>query len=290
MNGQPVSNCSEIFLCDDYPMYVQRWDPTSDKAPVSAATSVVLVHGGVHTGVCWTSRPDGSPGWAQALAKRGSTVFVVDWPGVGRSAGQQPHLHSTAGHIVTALTTLVREVTPALLIGHSIGAAIAAKVAADAPEHVTGLISIAPAPHGNIASDRPPSPTDEPIIFDDAAMHRFFCNAPRFPHDAIDRYRRSLCTMSPGVFNALSAVNGSHDLVIDDLDALAVVPRIVIAGDHDQLVSSEMSTAVAASLSAPHITVGSDWGLAGFGHMIPIETGSEEILDRCLRWLADATR
>jgi hypothetical protein len=63
-----------------------------------------------------------------------------------------------------------------------------------------------------------------------------------------------------------------------------------VAGDNDQLVTHERLTAVAESLGAPHISVGKDWGLSGFGHMIPIENGSEEILKRCLDWFANAGR
>jgi alpha-beta hydrolase superfamily lysophospholipase len=95
--------------------------------------------------------------------------------------------------------------------------------------------------------------------------------------------------MSPGVFNAAASANGSRDLVIEDFAIVASIPKLVVAGDNDQLVTHERSTAVAESLGAPHISVGKDWGLPGFGHMIPIETGSEEILKRCLDWFADAT-
>ena len=95
--------------------------------------------------------------------------------------------------------------------------------------------------------------------------------------------------MSPGVFNALSSTNGSGALVIDDFAAIASIPKLVIAGDHDQLVTKQMSSAVAESLSAPHVSVGKDWGLNGFGHMIPVESSSEEILKRCLDWFVDAT-
>jgi hypothetical protein len=63
---------------------------------------------------------------------------------------------------------------------------------------------------------------------------------------------------------------------------------LVVAGDNDQLVTHQMSSTVAESLGARHIAVGKDWGLSGFGHMIPIENGSEEILKRCLDWFADA--
>ena len=96
--------------------------------------------------------------------------------------------------------------------------------------------------------------------------------------------------MSPGVFNAASSGNGSRDLVIDDFAGIAPIPKLVVAGDNDQLVTYERSMAVAESLGAPHVSVGKDWGLDGFGHMIPIENGSEEILKRCLEWFAEARR
>jgi pimeloyl-ACP methyl ester carboxylesterase len=279
---------SEFYISDQHPMYVQRWSPTKDD--LSSSPRAVLIHGGVHTGVCWTARADGQPGWAQYLAEHGWTAYVVDWPGVGRSAGTSKLLETTAAHIVTALVSLVRDTGPVLLIGHSIGGALAAKVMEVASQHVTGLVSIAPAPHGNITGNRPPLPADRVITFDKDQMRRFFCNAPRFPKDSIDQYRRSLCSMSPGVFNALSSTNGSHDLVIDDFAKLASIPKLVVAGDNDQLVPYQMSSAVAESLGARHVTVGKDWGLMGYGHMIPVENDSEEILKRCLDWFADARK
>jgi pimeloyl-ACP methyl ester carboxylesterase len=274
---------AEFFVSDEHPMYVQQW------GTVTSSRRAILVHGGVHTGICWTTRPDGQPGWAQYLAERGWMAYVIDWPGVGRSSGTGTLLRSTADHIVSALVALLRETGPALLIGHSIGGAIAAKVMEVASKSVTGLISIAPAPHGNLSSNREPTPADQAIVFDDEMTRKFFCNAPRFPKDAIDQYRRSLCAMSPGVFNALSSTNGSGALVIDDFAAIASIPKLVIAGDHDQLMTKQMSSAVAESLSAPHVSVGKDWGLNGFGHMIPVESSSEEILKRCLDWFVEAT-
>jgi pimeloyl-ACP methyl ester carboxylesterase len=276
---------SEFYICDEHPMYVQRWGSGKDDP-----RRVVLIHGGVHTGVCWTARPDGQAGWAQYLAELGWTAFVVDWPGVGRSAGTGALLESTAEHIVTAIVALVREIGPTLLIGHSIGGALAAKVMEVASTQVTGLVSIAPGPHGNIAGNRPPLPDDRPIIFNEDLTRRFFCNAPRFPKDSIDQYKRSLCSMSPGVFNALSSTNGSRALVIEDFATVASIPKLVVAGDNDQLVPYEMSSKVAESLGARHVSVGKDWGLWGFGHMIPIENGSQAILDACLDWFADARK
>jgi len=51
-----------------------------------------------------------------------------------------------------------------------------------------------------------------------------------------------------------------------------------------------MSSAVAESLGALHVTVGKDWGLTGYGHMIPVENDSAEILKRCLDWFVDARK
>src|SRR5216683_3598881 len=185
----PVMPYSEFFISDEHPMYVQRWSPTKGDPLLPSSSGAVLVHGGVHTGVCWTARPDRQPGRAQYLALQGWTAYVVDWPGVGRSTGMATLLQSTAEQIVTALAALVRDIGPTLLIGHSIGAALAAKVMDVASKQVTGLISIAPAPHGNIVGSFPPVATDQVITFDGDAMRRFFCNAPRFPKDSIDQYR-----------------------------------------------------------------------------------------------------
>src|SRR5208282_2487385 len=149
----PVVPFSEFFVSDEHPMYVQRWGPDT------SSRRVVLIHGGVHTGICWTTRPDGQHGWAQHLVEQGWTAFVVDWPGVGRSAATGALLESRAEHIVAALVALVHQIGPALLVGHSFGGAIAAKVMEMASKQVTGLISIAPAPHGISPTTGRRSPT-----------------------------------------------------------------------------------------------------------------------------------
>jgi pimeloyl-ACP methyl ester carboxylesterase len=228
-------------------------------------------------------RRDGRSTWPSA---DGRSSFSIG-RGVGRSAGTSTLLQSTSDHILAAVVALVREVGPTLLIGHSFGAPVAAKVADLAPNLVTGLISLAPAPHGNIA-DNLPVPEDRPIIVDENAMRRTFCCAPRFPKDSIERYRRSLCAMSPRVFNAVAS-GGSRALVIDDFALIASIPKLVVGADHDPIVTEPRSSRVAESLGARHVLVGKDWGLDGFGHMIPVESGSEEILKRCLVRFADAT-
>lgn len=72
----------------DNPIYVDRVFPdrrTRGRLPV------VMLHGACHTGLCYLSTPDGRRGWADHFAGVGHEVYVVDWPGHGRSP-PSPHL------------------------------------------------------------------------------------------------------------------------------------------------------------------------------------------------------
>jgi len=273
----------EFYVHDAYPMYVQRWNSDSGE---TRRPAVVLIPGGAHTGVCWTTCPDGRPGWARVLAAQGWTAFVVDWPGVGRSRRPENFLSAGPTPAVEALVSLLRDIGPALLIGHSMGAAIAVKVIEQVPHLISGFIAVAPAPPP-ILPDMPPAqfPEDTPIRFDEEAMRHSFTNADRFPIAALDVYRRSLCDLSPSMFNSLGSTQSDQALAIHDRTKVTAISSLVIAGDQDQLVPKEISKAVAEFLDADHIVVGSDWGLEGFGHMMPIEVGSEAILERALEML-----
>lgn len=61
-------------------LYVELW-----RADVVRPVPVIMVHGGGQTGTCFTTKPDGSQGWAQYFARRGFAVYVIDEPTRGRS-------------------------------------------------------------------------------------------------------------------------------------------------------------------------------------------------------------
>jgi pimeloyl-ACP methyl ester carboxylesterase len=275
---------SEFFVSDAHPMYVQRW---ASAAVDASKPRAILVHGGAHTGVCWTACPDGRSGWAQHLASKGFAAYVVDWPGVGRSPRDDDFLTCGPGPAIEAITVLLRQIGPALLVGHSMGAALSVKVMETAPELVTGFFAVAPAPPALFESPNPAVAEDRPIRFGEAEVRALFSNADRFPIQALDQYRRSLCDFSPSIFNAVAGKRESPELTIRDRAVVRRIPAIVIAGDQDRLVSEQVSRGLAEFLDAEHVLVGRDWGLAGYGHMMPIEVGSEAILERALHWLAD---
>jgi pimeloyl-ACP methyl ester carboxylesterase len=63
------------------PMYVEWAGAGSEERP-----SLILIHGGGGQGLDWLGTPDGRPGWAPELARRGHRVYTVDRPGHGRGA------------------------------------------------------------------------------------------------------------------------------------------------------------------------------------------------------------
>jgi pimeloyl-ACP methyl ester carboxylesterase len=65
----------------DAPMYVEWAGPEPADEP-----SLILIHGGGGQGLDWLGTPDGRPGWAPELARRGHRVYTVDRPGHGRGA------------------------------------------------------------------------------------------------------------------------------------------------------------------------------------------------------------
>jgi pimeloyl-ACP methyl ester carboxylesterase len=62
-------------------MYVWYQIPKHSRRPYP----VVLVHGGGQTGTNFLQTPDGRPGWAEFFLQQGYTVYVIDWPGHGKS-------------------------------------------------------------------------------------------------------------------------------------------------------------------------------------------------------------
>jgi pimeloyl-ACP methyl ester carboxylesterase len=62
-------------------MYVWYQIPKESRRPYP----VVLVHGGGQTGTNFLRTPDGRPGWADHFLRAGYAVYVIDWPGHGKS-------------------------------------------------------------------------------------------------------------------------------------------------------------------------------------------------------------
>ena len=126
-----------------------RWVHTADWEPAeprAGAVPVVLVHGLGASTLSWELVGAG-------LADRlGTRVTALDLPGFGRSRARRP---ATMSSHRAAVTALLRDRGPAVVMGNSMGGATSVGVAARHPELVRGLVLV------NAAFPRPGANLDQ---------------------------------------------------------------------------------------------------------------------------------
>lgn len=277
-----ASGGDEFFVGDPpYQMYVQRWAPP-DGSP-RRSCPLVLVHGAGHTGVAWTSTPDGRPGWAPYFAGQGWPVYVVDWPGVGRSGFAPDFLSMGSGPIVKALVALLDRIGPSVIMGHSMGGAMAFLTADRAPDQVPAMVLVTPSAPANAGLHRPAVPADAPVRTDRATARSRFGSSMAPPDAAFEQYYRSLVPLSPSIMNAAHHQNDYFR--IDHPDVVRSRPILFITAEEDLTIMPDRSGPSSAFLGVTPVKVGPDWGLPGHGHMIIIEPGNLVVAEKVAGWL-----
>ena len=118
-------------------VFVRRWNHAS---PRSAAVTTVLIHGLFGDVDTWS-------GLATILAERGESLLALDLPAHGRTTAVARSLDEMARVVAQVLIELVPG--PKVLVGHSLGGALAVKLAQiPAVQCVRALALIAPAGFG----------------------------------------------------------------------------------------------------------------------------------------------
>ncbi|MDH6269095.1 pimeloyl-ACP methyl ester carboxylesterase [Rhizobium sp. SG_E_25_P2] len=269
-------------------MYVQHWkDSTTDGKP---STPVIMIHGGAHSGICWTSTPDGRPGWASNFEKAGRDVYVVDWPGVGRSGFWPGSVNIGPKESIDAIIKLLEKTGPGVLVGHSIGGSLALKVAEARPDLVKGLVILSVGAVELPLPDARSFPAGQIVVFPKEPALQLFASSSSFPRDYADDYYNSFQPISPRFANAVSTLNDDLKLNRKLLSAWSHIPVLFLAADEDRVALPERTAVTAQVIHAKQIMLGKDWGLQGHGHMSMIEIGSEQIAARVLQWMSSAVQ
>jgi pimeloyl-ACP methyl ester carboxylesterase len=299
--GLAASGCRAFFAgTDRRPIYVDHIASEGE----GRGLPVVMVHGGCHTGLCYLATPDGRDGWATLFARAGRDVFVVDWPGHGRSPVCEDLPRLSTAEIAESIEDLIRSIGPAVLLVHSASGPMAWWIAERSPQTVAAVVGVAPGAPANILPRLPDDPAevaklrndeslgcpvmmpeDRPVRVDEAFIRTFWANAPRFPTDALAQYVRAIVPESARLFNERFNIGG-RGLTIRDTAALARTPMLVVTGDHDPRHPRQVDEATARYVGATFVWL-PDRGIAGNGHMPMIEDNNAEVARLILDWLAD---
>jgi len=280
-------------------------DVLTSSAP--RAATVVMVHGGAHSGECFLGTPDGRRGWAFAFADRDFRVVVPDWPGIGRS-GHVPAEALDGAFVVSGLAALLGKISgPVVLLVHSMSGCYGWRLAEICRDRIIGVVAIAPAPPGNIQPEahviREDRDTIEVDTFGrrlvmaksewnvptaDEVVQKYVGDSAYFPRSYADQYRNGLLGIPPRIRIERRNVRGSQ-VRVEDPKRLHGLPVFFMLGDRDLDHPRDFDERIAIWLSEngarTEFCYLPERGISGNGHMMMLETNSDALAGIIIDWL-----
>jgi len=211
-----------------------------------------------------------------AILESNARLALIDRPGHGHSPrGRDAHTLAAQARLVAAVLGKVAD-GPAIILAHSLGCATALRLALDHPEHVAGLVLVAPASHpypglnswharlaarpliGTIFA-RLCVPLAGPLLARAAIANTF---KPAAPPPDYARTAGTALLFRPRTFRAnaqdLIATKAEFEAQYYRYDEIDV-PSIVVTADADRVVNPRiharaLARAMAAKISEVHIS------------------------------------
>jgi pimeloyl-ACP methyl ester carboxylesterase len=293
------------LITEPVAVYFETFAPKA----VSKRPTVVMVHGGAHTGACYQRTADGRRGWAYLFAEHGYRTVVPDWPGIGRS-GYVPLDRLDGATVVAGLSALIRSLpAPVVLLTHSMSGCYGWRLAELNGDVIEAVVGVAPAPPGNF---QPPAPVHAeseieietevsgrrvridktaPVAATRDLVERKLVGASRhFPRARLAGYAASLTAIPPNILLERQNVHG-RQVRLNDPHKLAGKRVLVITGtddlDHAREVDGAIVTWLNANGAKADFCFLADRGIVGNGHMLMLEDNSDAIAGIILDWLED---
>jgi pimeloyl-ACP methyl ester carboxylesterase len=216
---------------------------------------LVLIHGAGGSHLYWP--PD-------IRRLQGYCVYAPDLPGHGKSSsidGQQS-IEEYAGYLLQWLESV--QLRRAVLVGHSMGGAIALQLALSHPETVVGLGLVGAGARLRVLPEFLSYAADPTTVYkatDLVVSHSFSANAPaRLVELAA---RRLAETRQSVLYGDLLACDR-----FDVMDRLGSIrqPTLVICGSEDQMTPMRFAQYLASSMPEARLVV-----IPGAGHMVMLE-------------------
>ena len=275
---------------------------------VDGGTPLVLVHGAGHAGSCYLQTPDGRDGWAQYFARRGYDVYVIDWPGTGRSGRMDPAA-LTGDVVADGIGGFLQSLDgPAVLLTHSMSGAYGWKTLEQYPDRVSAVIGVAASGPGNIEPVPPVLERGDGYVvvrrgqfdrrvdltvarrFDDVIVEKKLIgeDSTRFPREALEAYRASLTETPPRLACERSNIEGSQ-LRVEHFGAMAGTPILLVTAEADPDHTRETDGAIVEWMNAQGLDAElcylPDRDISGNGHMMMLERNSDDIAALLADWI-----
>jgi pimeloyl-ACP methyl ester carboxylesterase len=229
----------------------------------------------------------GAASWQGQFEGFGDRYRVLAWdaPGYGESAPLN-ELKPLGEHYAQAVAEWleVAQVEQAIVVGHSLGAIVAAAFAARRPQAVSALVLASPARGYASASEevRAAKYRERVDLVVQLGMQRLAATrsanlcAPGAAESVIERVRQNMARATPGGY-----LQAAHLLAHDDLMshlANAQRPRAVLCGEHDRVTTPAVCEAIAQEAGVPFVR------LPGVGHASYVEDAARfnQALNDCI--------
>ncbi|NLF01028.1 MAG: alpha/beta hydrolase [Anaerolineales bacterium] len=218
--------------------------------------SLLLLHGAGGSHLLW-------PGAVRRLPL--TTVYALDLPGHGRSGGvAEPHVDHYAQAVARFMAGIGIE--QAIIVGHSMGGAVALRLAIDFPEQVAGLVLISTGARLRVARA-----TFDALDTDlDTAVELFSRSAWGPAAKPEDISAGKIALRDAGTQTLLADFTAAdHFDVMVRLGAIQQ-PTLIMVGASDQLTPPKYARYLAAHIASSHLIT-----VEGAGHMLMLERPAE---------------
>lgn len=218
-------------------------------------------------------------------------VAAFDLPGHGQSDKPDP---AAADYSVAGLTTTVIQgiealgLEPVVLVGHSLGGAIAMRIALERPEIVRGLVLVDSAGVGDEINPELLDRVEAEPTKDEARrlLELFFENKRWVLERGVEEMYRA--RSSPGADAAMRAAadasfsrDGQRIGLADRMGDISL-PTLVVWGERDRVIPATQAGTAASTIPGAWLEI-----IEGVGHVPQVEASAElaRLLDRFLRAL-----
>jgi len=234
---------------------------------------VILIHGAGSSHLCWP---------VQIRRMPGRRMLVLDLPGHGRSSGSGEHsIEAYSERLINFFTEL--NIHQAVLVGHSMGGAIALNLALHYPELVTSLGLISCAAYLGMLNElveqfkNPQNGAAVVQMFQQRAFSPFTGNA------VVHQSMELLKTVRPGVF--YGDLKACADFDLHGQIEKIIAPAWVAVGADDLITTPACAHYLGTALPSARLMV-----IPHAGHMVLVEQpkalsqGLTDFLARVLRY------